>query len=478
MIKIVYNNKSRGQIRYDEEAQFQHLFEKLTYRKTKFGRNQERSVEIRNPISPVGSFLSGIALDLKRLEPEIEIEPRFLSYHFPFLGPRFTIEKPLEPPSGIYKYRDYQREAIINASKFGRGIIDSPTASGKSIIIYGLITNLIQMQKGRILILVPNPGLVTQLTEDFKKYGKLEDFGTWTSGVQPCPDKRIVLMSRTIVRKDTLELIGDAGFEHVIIDEVHKLIRGSAYEKVIKIVDTKSIFGLTATMPEDQDEDWFIRGNIGPVVFKAHAHELQEQNYLAKINIVQIKFEHLDRPDHIVHPTYDLKEFPTRQYTDEYQYLESHGRSIDYIAALVDKVKGNTMILFDHTAHGKALFKACSGNKMFVDGSVKMDEREDVKQALEENDDLVLVAQSTCFGTGISINNIKNLVICSHSKKLTKIIQQVGRGLRKTHDGDEYMFLFDCSHNFKYSERHCMDRQRLYRKFYQKTRDKVVTVRF
>lgn len=476
MIKIVYNNKSRGQIRHDNEAQFQELFEKLCYRTTSFGRGQERTVEIRCPISPVGSFLSGSALDIKRLEPDIEIEPKFLNYHFPYLGNEFTITDPIEPTNTEFKYRPYQKESIVNASKIGRGIIDSPTASGKSIVIYGLINNLKQMQEGKVLILVPNPSLVTQLAEDFEKYGGLEDFDKWTTGAKPCPDSRVVLMSRTIIRGPILEKIKNAGFKHLIIDEVHKLIRKSAYEKVVKAIDTKSIFGLTATMPDDLDEHWFIKGNIGPVVFKAHAHELQEQNYLAKINIIQINFHHLDRPNHIIHPTYDLKEFPTRQYTDEYQYLESHSKSIDYISTLVDRVKGNTMVLFDHTAHGNRIFDSIKGNKMFVDGSVKMDDREDVKHALEENDDLVLVAQSTCFGTGVSINNISNIVICSHSKKLTKIIQQVGRGLRKTHDGSEYVNLFDCSHNFKYSERHCSDRKTLYRKFYNKSQDKNIKV--
>jgi superfamily II DNA or RNA helicase len=230
-------------------------------------------------------------------------------------------------------------------------------------------------------------------------------------------------------------------------------------------------------MPEDEDEEWFVKGNVGPVIFKEHAWKLQEQNYLARINIVSIMIEHKLRPDHIINPTYDITEFPIRQYTDEYQYIESHQKSIDYIAELVSKVEGNTMVLFDHTEHGKKLFKAMKGNKMFVNGSVKMDDREDIKAALEVNDDLVLVAQSTCFGTGISINNIKNVVICSHSKRLTKIIQQVGRGLRKTHEGAEYVYLFDIHHNFKYSLRHCGERFRHFEKFYNKAFDKQITVK-
>lgn len=262
----------------------------------------------------------------------------------------------------------------------------------------------------------------------------------------------------------------------ILVSNCHKLIRGSSYEKIIKSVDTKSIFGLTATMPEDEDENWFIKGMVGPILYKAHAHELQDKNYLAKINIIKILFKHLNRPEYIINPTYDIQEFPTRMYTDEYQYLESHQKSIDYIAALANKVSGNTMILFDHTAHGKAIYNALNGNKLFVDGSVSMDDREDVKALLEKSDDLVLVAQSTCFGTGISINNISNVITCAHSKKLTKIIQQIGRVLRKTHSGDEWAYLFDCSHNFKYSERHASKRLELYKKFYNKKYDKLHTI--
>ncbi len=473
MIKIVYNNKSRGQIRHDNEAQFSQLFEQLCYRSTSYGR-EGRTNEIKCPISPVGSFLAGVAIDLKRLEPEIEIEPRFLKYHFPFLG--HSIDAPVEPNVQTYEYRPYQRDAIVNASKIGRGIIDSPTASGKSLIMYGLIRSLAQMQNSRVLIVVPNPGLVTQLYGDFKNYGGMDSFAAWRKGSVDVPDARVVLVSRTILKAPALAKVKAAGFEHLIMDETHKLNRGSSYEKVVKAVDTKSIFGLTGTMPEDPDEDWFIRGTVGPILYKAYAHELQEENYLAKINIIQVKFKHIDRPDHLVNPTYDLKELPTRMYTEEYQHLESHTPSINYIATLAEKARGNTMILFDHTAHGHALFDAIEGNKMFVDGSVSMDEREDVKQALEDQNDLIIVAQSACFGIGISINNISNIIICSHSKKLTKIIQQVGRGLRKTKEGAEWVYLFDCSHNYRYSMRHSDNRELLYLKFYNKTHDKEVEV--
>jgi superfamily II DNA or RNA helicase len=473
MIKIKYNNKTRGQIAHDNEAQFQELFEKLCYRSTSYGR-EGRTMEVRCPISPVGSFLAGNAIDIKRLEPEIEIEQRFLSYHFPFLG--WAVDDLVSPDNSKYDYRPYQRDAIVNASNIGRGIIDSPTASGKSLIIYGLVRNLKQMQGEKILVVVPNPGLVTQLIGDFENYEGIDDVAPWRKGSSPVPDAQVVFVSRTILKAPALAAAKKAGFKHLIMDEIHKLNRGSSYEKIVKAVDTKSIFGLTATMPEDPDEEWFIKGTVGPVIFKAHAHELQEQNFLAKINIVKIEFQHLDRPNHLVNPTYDLKEFPTRMYTEEYQYLESHQKSIDYIAALASKAKGNTMVLFDHTAHGRALYDAMQGNKMFVDGSVSMDDREDVKKALEENHDLILVAQSTCFGTGISINNISNVIICSHSKKLTKIIQQVGRGLRKTKQGDEYVYLFDCCHNFRYSVRHASNRVNLYVQFYNKKYDKLVTV--
>ena len=111
MIKIKYNNKTRGQIAHDNEAQFQDLFEKLCYRKMVFGRGGERSVEMRCPISPVGSFLSGIALDLKRLEPEIEIDKKFFDFHFPFFGKKLNSLK--DPANTKYKYRPYQRDAII-----------------------------------------------------------------------------------------------------------------------------------------------------------------------------------------------------------------------------------------------------------------------------------------------------------------------------------------------------------------------------
>ena len=473
MIKIVYNNKIRGQIKHDNQAQFDELYGKLCYQHTKFGANRTHEVETVCPISPVGSFSAGIALDLKRLEPDIEIDKKFTDFHFPYIffnrldG---NLKQPLNKP---WKYRSYQEDAIREASLFGRGIIDSPTGSGKSIIMYGIITNLVQMSEGRVLILVPSPSLVTQLAGDFTKYG-LEDFGTYTSSTQAFPDAQVVITSRTVMNKKGLAALPK--ISHLMIDEVHKLIPKSAYERVVKTCATPSIFGFTATMPDDPKEMWYIKGMVGPVIFKEHTYVLQEQNYLAKVNIVSFKFIHKNKPLYIVEPTYDMGEHPTKMYSDEYHYLEGRLDTIETIANVVAQLKGNTMILFDHTSHGQALYKAIKGNKVFVDGKISMDEREDVKAALEKSNDLTLVAQSTCFGTGISINNIQNLIICSHSKRMSKIIQQVGRSLRKMVDGDEYVMFFDFHHNFKYSERHFYERVKLYKKFYNKSYDKRVVI--
>lgn len=476
MIKILHSNKSRGRFQHDNEAQFQELFGKLCYTHVKFGAGQSKEIQTRNPISPVGTFLAGNAIDFKRLEPEIEIDPKFLAVHFPNISAGIT--ELIEPENEEIQYREYQREAIICASKIGRGIIDSPTASGKSLIIFGMIVNLPQMKEQKTLVVVPNPGLVTQMCGDFAEYGGFDDYAPWKSTSQPFPDAKVVFVSRTILKAPALKIVSKMGFSNLIMDEIHKLQPDTAYEKIVKTIDTKSIFGLTGTMPESDNEKWFIKGTVGPVFFKEHAYNLQEQDFLARINIISVLFKHLERPDYIVNPTYDLKEFPTRMYTDEYQYLESHQNSIDWIAELVSKLNGNTMILFDHTEHGHKLFDSMKGNKLFVDGSVRMDDREDIKKALETNHDLVLVAQSTCFGTGISIKNISNVIICSHSKKVTKIIQQVGRGLRKTKAGAEYMHLFDIHHNFKYSERHACNRMNHYKQYYGKFKDKEVTVSF
>lgn len=233
MIKIKHNNKSRGQIEYDNEPQFQELFEKLCFRKVIFGRDG-RNMEVRCPISPIGSFLSGIALDLKLLEPEIDIEQNFLNIHFPFFGN--DVDTLIGPLNTKYDYRPYQRDAIINASKIGRGIIDSPTASGKSLIIYGIIRNLTQLQNDRVLIVVPNPGLVTQLINDFNNYKGIDDIAAWRKGSDPIPDAKIVFVSRTIIKAATLKHIQEANFNHLIMDECIRrgqfIMTDTGYKKI------------------------------------------------------------------------------------------------------------------------------------------------------------------------------------------------------------------------------------------------------
>ena len=172
--------------------------------------------------------------------------------------------------------------------------------------------------------------------------------------------------------------------------------------------------------------------------------------------------------------TFDKMMFLSKNdYHKEWEYIENFMPANNSIAELTVRLKGNTLLLFDHTEHGHLLFEAIqSTNKHYIDGDVDIEDREDIRKLMEESTDLILVGNCKCVGTGLNIRKINNIIFSSGGKGLVKVIQAIGRGLR-THATKERLNLIDISFDKKYSEMHFMQRIRLYKKFYQMSLDKI-----
>ena len=169
----------------------------------------------------------------------------------------------------------------------------------------------------------------------------------------------------------------------------------------------------------------------------------------------------------------DIQFMCKSDYHKEWEYTEMHEPANMRIAELTVRLKGNTLLLFDHTEHGNSLFGFIrSDNKHFIDGTVDIEDREDIRKIIENTGDAILVGNVKCVGTGINIKRINNIIFSSGGKGLVKVIQAIGRGLRM-HELKDRLNLVDISFNKKYSQLHFMSRLRLYRKFYQMSLEKI-----
>ena len=420
-----------------------------------------------NAISLAATFQIGLITDIAQRCDKLNIKYQMDDTIRPIINPVITPpQAKLIQPECNYNYRDYQVKAIAATLKYGRGLIVSPTASGKSLIMYGIIKNAVEYQQ-TTLIIVPGTQLVTQLDKDFIEYGS--DFHcTFSSETKTIPENtKVIISNREWLQGHASEL---PKIHAIMIDEVHKLKPKSKMYKTVKSIKTNYLLGFTGTMPEQIADQWFVKSAVGPIIFEEETHKLQAQNYLSQINIISLFLEHTQ-----------LHRFPMETYEDiqklyynEYKYLEQDDKSNLTIVSIIEKFSklGNTLVIFDHTCHGEFLRDHTKGNVYFINGETPMADRENIRALMETRNDIILYANEKCFGTGINVKNIKNVVIASHGKGLTKIIQLIGRGLRKISASVETMNLVDIHHNYKYSLKHFNERLQLYRRFYKKSYDK------
>lgn len=492
-----YLNRTRVQINSDEQEMLRDLQTAFSYQRKVFGNAQSfhsfDGTGTYSCISASYTIKKGLVLEIAkymrdngytfRIDPQLKdlIQP---SCHY------VNKDGTLIQPHASFQYRDYQERAIRAAYKFGRGILHSPTSSGKSLILYGICSNIKEFGE-RTLIIVPRLQLVSQFFKEWTlEYGfKGAAIYSKTNPVLD-PDARVIITNYQFLvgkgggkRKD-LELIKNGNFKAVIVDECHSIGESNSWiSRFLQKLSCDYALGCTGTVPEEEkSKRWNIIGTLGPIIFVEHIHTLQERNQIAKIRIKCIQFEHaINTASEIPWAKNGglLVDKQTREVLDstgmfraEYAYIEKHNFCNNYILRFVEKLKGNTVILVDHIAHAEYMYEHCScENKYLITGSTKLEERNNLSELIDSKDGkrYVVIAVSSCFSTGISIKNISNLILCSHGKALTKIIQSLGRVLRKVKpDGEEeFGNLFDFSHNQMFAKKHFTKRCSLYKKFYK-----------
>ncbi len=404
------------------------------------------------------------------------------------------------------EWRDYQIECVKKVLNRGRGLISSPTASGKSLIIGTSIKNMIENEALRkacfptgdeiVLILVPGVQLVSQMYQDLLDYGMPKEWlskfssntGKKSSG-NFCDNScsggfnKVVITNRSWLEAGHVDELPPIGV--IIVDEVHTVGPKTWSYKFVKGLATNIRIGFSGTIP-DSYKRWMIEGIFGEVMVRLKITDLQDQGFLTKLKIEFIKMRDLyvESDRNILFHTrsrYHFDENDTSEdaigvsqaFQEEVAYVSKnaeHLYEVPFQKIHNDSGKKNTLFLFDRLEMGRGLTNLCKRlwgeeNVHYIDGSIDVADREDVRKTLENTTGQALVAQSVTTSTGWNVRNLDNIVFCFSGKSTSKIIQSIGRTLRKL-NGKDVATLYDISFNYKYSEKHLMQRIKIFKEAY------------
>jgi len=369
------------------------------------------------------------------------------------------------------KVRDYQVEGVYDALRRNRRLLISPTASGKSLMIYAIVRYFVSKNQ-KILLVVPTTSLVEQMYKDFEDYGWNPDSYCHRiySGKEKSNEYPVTITTWQSIYKLDRQFFVD--YDVVIGDEAHLFKSKSLISIMTKLEHAKYRFGFTGTLDGTQTHKWVLEGVFGPSYKVTRTAELMESGHLAKLDIQCIVLKH---------PPQKFEVFE-----DEVQYLIGHNQRNTFIKNLVLDLKGNTLVLFQRVeAHGKPLYdlinESVVGDRkvFFVHGGVDTQEREEVRYIVDTEENAVIVASYGVFSTGINIRNLHNVVFASPSKSRIRNLQSIGRVLRKGNNKTKarlYDISDDCSYRSKknYTLNHLIERIKIYNE--EKFNYDIVTV--
>lgn len=325
--------------------------------------------------------------------------------------------------------RDYQAEAFAHGVRTKRALLLSPTASGKSLMIFALSMYLLKKDPSRkVLVIVPTTSLVHQMATDFGDYIQ-DDCNKFChrilSGAEKDTNKPIVISTWQSIYKQPKEWFSQ--FHTAIGDEAHLFKAKSLTDIMGKLTNCPNKFGFTGTLDGTETHKLVLEGLFGPVKRVTTTAELIQNKTLSSFKIKALVLNYSEEV---------RKQVTTSTYPDEIKFLVNNQHRTKFLNNLALSLKGNTLILFRHKDHGRAIYDMLkpkmNGRELYyVDGDVDGTIREDIRKEVEGVQDGIIVASLGTFSTGINIKNLHNVIFASPSKSRVKVLQSIGRGLRK-----------------------------------------------
>ena len=351
------------------------------------------------------------------------------------------------------KLRDYQYDVVNKFLENPQSLQEVATGAGKTITTATL--SALCEPYGRTMVIVPNKSLVVQTEEDYINLGL--DVGVYFG------DRKELNRTHTICTWQSLNVLDKKNFDDetlslaeftegvnaIIIDEVHQ-----AKAEVLTKLLTQNFkncairWGLTGTVPKENWEFQGILASIGPVINQVSAHDLQEKGVLSNLHINVLQ-------------TNDVQVF--RSFSDEYAFLVTDPTRLTWIANKIKELSlsGNTLVLINRIDTGKQLIERIP-EAVFVSGGMKLDDRKEEYDEIKTADGKIIVATYGVAAVGINIPRIFNLVLIEPGKSFVRVIQSIGRGIRKAADKD-HVEIWDITSACKYSKRHLTERKKYYK---------------
>ena len=478
-------------------------------------------------ITPNGRFDAGLLfeivnfLKLNKIEYGLDMTENFKK----IIDSRFTSfsytegDEIFELTPSMY---DYQREGVVNALQYGSGIFLFPTASGKTLMIAGMINNILKRNPNFKILVITLTSLVHQFVENFVDYGiDPNAISVWSSDETPqstpiviagntivstqlvYAEKEIVTMQKVVrelerklavkgitkkdrtrcektlaaVNKDLSRMVNKleknkialAYFDSVdvlMVDEVHQCKKDNTITEVTDFVSTSHKFGFTGTMPTEKMDEWKVIGKFGPIRQSVSRQMLIDRGIIADVDIKVLDIEYLDVPEYVdlseaINPSDLLKNF---QIETEFLYNSNHRNTI--ITKVASGVSKNMLIIVDRISHGELLLErirlANPDKKVyFIQGSVEDEARCEIEALMEKENGVVCIAIAKIFSTGVNIKNLHYILFANAWKARVSIIQSIGRGVRML-DGKHNVVVFDLHDILRYGDRHFDERKNIY----------------
>lgn len=351
--------------------------------------------------------------------------------------------------------RDYQIEIVNKFLETPQCIQEIATGAGKTLITAALSAGI--EHYGRSIVIVPNKDLVNQTYADYKNLGL--DVGVYFGDKKEYGKTHTICTWQSLnsIRKAFQKAESDLSLQDfaedvvcVIVDEVHQ-----AKADVLKDMLTKEFaniplrWGLTGTVPKAENEQMALKISLGQVTNKLSAVELQDMGVLSNchVNIIQMK---------------EVSEYSN--YQSELTFLTTNPKRVDYMASVIKNIAqtGNTLVLVDRIKSGQMLQERLGEDVTFVKGDMKSTDRKDAYVEINDADNSITIATYGVAAVGINIPRIYNMVLIEPGKSFVRVIQSIGRGVRKAKDKD-FVDIYDFTSTAKFSKRHLTERKKFYK---------------
>lgn len=419
-------------------------------------------------ITPTGRFYPGLTFEilnfLKQSYPSEKtlITKELLNAALPsFNLTEIKSENLLKLNLNLY---DYQEDVVLRCLKSGRGTVVLATAGGKTLITSSLINHLKNTifkntPSFRCLFIVPSLSLVDQTVDKFREYGVDFTYSKWTGNNNLNISTDVIVCNVGILQSKKTDLSILKNIDLLIVDEVHMLRQSNNFNKIIDTTSTVHKFGFTGTLPESNVDKWNIIGKIGPVLYERKSYELRKDKFVSKAQVSILEINYKTQPQH-THSVID-------RYRQEIDYTVNSEYRNKIISKLCNNAKNNILIMVDLIKHGEKLFHILKENSTrekeiyFIQGSVDTDVREQIRKKMEYRNNVICIAISKIFSTGIDIKNLHYIIFAGGGKAKIKILQSIGRGLR-LHKDKTVFSIIDLHDQLYYSSKHGEKRIQFY----------------